>query len=322
MRTFISKTLITASVCVLATSCLLTASRDAADVAKEAPLVPAVTASPELPENIKFADKKYDLRRYNMHEGIDRELTAMTYLHSSTMLLIKRANRWFPVIEPLLKEAGIPDDFKYLAVIESNLDPNAVSPAKAVGMWQLLESTAKGYGLTVNSAIDERRNVKLATQAACRFLNVAYSKYGDWLTAALAYNAGMGRMSEQIEAQNADSPLNMYFVEETMRYAYRIFAAKLIFENPFRYGFVLKPDNLYKPLPSNEVTVSNDIPDLVAFAKEHNITYLDLKTFNPWLRDKKLLVGGKTYTLLIPAENMLYYRRANTYVHNNQWIMQ
>jgi hypothetical protein len=301
-------------------SCL-TASRDSVVVHNEAPVVSSYTVSPDIPEKVQFCGNDIDTRRYNMHEGIDRELTLMTYLHSSTMLLFKRANRWFPVIEPVLRENDIPDDFKYLAVIESNLDPSAVSPARAVGIWQLLETTARSYGLTVTAAIDERRHIRKATQAACKYLREAYSKFGDWMTVAVAYNSGMGRMAEQIEKQQTKNVYNLAFTEETMRYPYRLLACKLVFENPSRYGFLLKPENLYMPITCTETPVHEDITNLAKFALDRGITYLDLKMFNPWLRDSKLMLNGKTYTLLIPDREQLYYNKTNSYVHNKNWVV-
>jgi len=303
-------------------------SRDGAPVCDEAPvleesaLAGSYTISIVPPSSIDFCGKEIDLTRYQMYEGIDRELNSFTYYHSTTMLLIKRANRYFPVIEPILKANGIPDDFKYLAVIESNLDPKAVSSARAVGLWQFLESTGKHYGLKVTSTVDERRHVAKSTEAACKYLREAYSKYGDWATVAISYNSGMGRMSEQITRQKESSAMNLFFVEETSRYLYRIFAAKLIFENPYIYGFALRAENLYMPIDCSEVIVGQDIADLAAFAVEKGITYYDLKFFNPWLTDTKLLTGGLTYKILIPDKNKIYYRSSNSYVHDKRWVVQ
>ncbi|MDR1523859.1 MAG: lytic transglycosylase domain-containing protein [Tannerella sp.] len=298
---------------------LLVGSEDSVSVRKNTPVVASFTVSPETPSSILFCGKEIDLTRYNMHEGMDRELSSFTYYHSATMLLIKRANRYFPVIEPILKANGIPDDFKYLAVIESHLDPVVTSPARAVGMWQFLESTGKRYGLRITATVDERRNVAKSTEAACKYLKEAYEKYGDWVTVASSYNAGMGRISGQIEQQQETSVLNLHLVEETMRYPYRIFAVKRIFENPYKYGFILKPENLYRPIACKEVAVSEDITNLADFAQQHGITYHDLKFFNPWLKDSSLVTGGGKYILLIPDKNELYYKNPNTYVHDGRW---
>ncbi|MDR2916209.1 MAG: transglycosylase SLT domain-containing protein [Tannerella sp.] len=309
--------------CVLCfTVYLFVGYRDSVSVKKEAPVVASFTTSPEVPATIRFCGKDVDISRYNVKEGLDRELNSFTYFHSSTMLLIKRANRYFPIIEPILKANGIPDDFKYLAVIESNLDPRATSPAHAVGVWQFLESTGKSYGLKVTATVDERRHVAKSTEAACKYLKEAYGRYGDWIAVAASYNAGMGRISGQMEKQGESSVLNLYLVEETTRYPYRIFAAKQIFENPYKYGFVLHAENLYSPIDCSEVVADVDIPDLAVFAREKGITYNDLKFFNPWLKDTKLLTGGARYKILIPNKNKLYYSSSNSYVHDKRWIVQ
>ena len=309
--------------CVLCvTVYLFTGYRDFVSVKEESPVVASFTTSPEVPSSVRFCGENVDISRYNMREGMDRELSSFAYLHSSTMMLIKRANRYFPIIEPILKENGIPDDFKYLAVIESNLDPKAVSPSRAVGMWQFLESTGKGYGLRITPTVDERRNIVKSTEAACKYLKDAYSKYGNWVTVAVSYNAGMGRVSDQINKQGESSVLNLHLVEETTRYPYRLFAIKLIFENPYKYGFVLRAENLYSPIDCAEVIVDKDIADLADFAREKGITYYDLKFFNPWLKDTKLLTGGGKYTILIPNKNKLHYNNSSPYVHDKRWTVK
>ena len=303
------------------TACLSIGSSDSERAKEERPLVSSITMTPEVPSTVSFCGKEMDVTRYNMHESLDRELSTFTYYHSTTMLLIKRANRLFPVIESILKEYGVPDDFKYLAVIESHLDPRVSSPARAVGTWQFLESTGRQYGLTVTQTVDERCHVGKATEAACRYLKEAYKKYGDWATVAASYNAGMGRISGELTKQGGENSLDLWLVEETTRYVYRILAIKQIFEAPYKYGFVLKAQDLYKPIACESVEVSNDIPDLAAFAKKHGITYADLKRFNPWLRDRKLLTAGKTYALQIPKAEDMYYKVPNTYVHNPVWVI-
>lgn len=309
-------------------ACISLGSNDPGKINQDIPRVAegtvshSATINPEIPESVIFCDEKIDLTRYNMHEGIDRELTSFTYFHSTTLLMIKRANRYFPEIEPVLKANGIPDDFKYLAVIESHLDPQAVSPARAVGMWQLLEGTAKDEGLVVQTTVDERRHVRKSTLAACRYLKKAYAKYGNWTDVASSYNAGMGRISGELTKQNADSAFDLWLVEETTRYVYRMMAIKLIFENPSKYGFILQPRDLYKPIRMKEVKVSADIQDLSAFAQEHGITYADLKRFNAWLRDRKLVTNGKTYSIDIPEKEDLFYKTPNISVHDPRWIKQ
>ena len=306
---------------VCLTACLSMGSDDAWKVKEERSLVPSLTMTPEVPSSVPFCGKEIDLTRYDRREAYDRELSTFTYYHATTMLLFKRANRYFPVIEPILKENGIPDDFKYLAVIESHLDPRVTSPAKAVGMWQFLESTGRQYGLMITPTVDERCHVEKATVAACKYLMEAYGKYGDWPTVAASYNAGMGRITDELAKQEEESSLDLWLVEETSRYVYRILAIKQIFENPSKYGFMLRSRDLYKTIPTKEVTVSQDIPNLATFAKEHGITYADLKRLNPWLRDRKLVTGGKTFRLSIPEVKELFYETLNTEAHDPAWVV-
>ena len=295
-------------------------SNDSKIVEQERPLVSSLTVSPELPLQVSFCGQTIDLTRYDRREGIDRELTTFTYLHASTLLLLKRANRYFPVIEPILKKNGIPADFKYLAVIESNLDPKASSRVQATGMWQFMEATGRQYGLAITPTVDERSHVEKSTEAACKYLKDAYAKYGDWMNVASSYNAGMVRISRERSNQDADSSLDLWLVEETARYPYRILAIKQIFENPYRYGFVINARDLYKPIKMKSVTVGTDIADLADYARKQGITYADLKRFNPWLRDRKLLTGGKQLVLQIPDEEDLYYKQPNSFVHDSRWV--
>lgn len=300
---------------------LLISSSGPESAQMERPVVFSMTVSPDVPSEVIFCGKSLPMERFDMHERLDRELSSFTYLHSTTMLLIKRANRYFPVIEPILKANGIPDDFKYLAVIESNLDPKITSPARAVGLWQFMPATGKQYGLSITPTVDERRHVEKATEAACKYLKAAYEKYGDWATVAASYNAGMGRISGELEKQQAEAALDLWLVEETSRYVFRILAIKQIFENPYKYGFVLKAHNLYKPVQYKEVEVNTDIPDLTEFAKKHGVSYSVLKQFNPWLIDRKLQTLGKTYMLQIPDTNDLYYNKPNRFVHDRRWVV-
>lgn len=300
---------------------LLIASSDSGKVKEERPVVLSMTMPPEVPLSVDFCGETIDMEKFDMYERLDRELSSFTYLHSTTMLLMKRANRFFPVIEPILKENGIPDDFKYLAVIESHLDPRALSPARAMGLWQLLESTAKQFGLTITPTVDERAHVEKSTMAACKYLKAAYAKYGNWATVAASYNAGMGRISGELDKQLADRAFDLWLVEETSRYVFRIIAIKQIFENPYKYGFVMMAKDLYKPIAGKEVVVSEDIPDLAEFAKKHGVTYSDLKQFNMWLRDRKLVTNGKTFKILIPDKEDLYYKKPNRKVHDSRWVV-
>jgi hypothetical protein len=288
------------------------------------PLVLSMTASVEVPESMTFAGEQITFDRYDKRERLDRELNSFTYFHSTTLLLIKRANRIFPVIEPILKQQGLPDDLKYLAVIESSLDPRAFSPSRAAGLWQFLQSTGKQYGLEVTAEVDERYHVEKSTLAAARYLRDAHRRFGTWSAAAMAYNGGLARISRELTNQGADEALDLWLVEETTRYYYRMLAIKLIFDNPQQYGFIIKPEQLYKPMNFKEVTVTTSIPDLAAFAREQGITYAQLKDFNSWLRSSKLTVtSGKQYILLIPTKEDLYYRKGEKpKVHHKWWVSQ
>jgi len=281
--------------------------------------------SVSIPESVEFCGKKISLDRYDMHERYDREINGFTYLHSSTMLLIKRANRYFPIIEPILKKYNIPDDFKYLAVIESNLSLRAISPAKAVGLWQFMPETAKKFGLEVNEQVDERYHIEKSTEAACQYLNQAYSKYGDWASVAASYNAGMGKISSELNNQMVSTAFDLLLVEETSRYVFRIIAIKEIFKNPYKYGFVLKKEDLYPVIRTKKVEISSNIPDLAMFAKEHNISFHQLKDFNIWLRGRDLSISPKNpkiYTIDIPIIEDLYYSKNKIKVHDRAWVVE
>ena len=284
--------------------------------------VPYCVTSPSVPDKITFAGQEIDLTRYDHRERMDREQMSFTYMHSTTMLLIKRANRYFPIIEPILKANGIPDDFKYLMVIESNLNNIARGPAGAAGMWQFMQTTGREFGLEVNPNIDERYHVEKATRAACQYLKDAYQRYGNWLCVAAAYNAGQGRISTQLQKQMVEQAVDLWLVEETSRYMFRLLAAKEIFNNPQRYGFLLKREHLYPPIPYKEVTVNTSIDDLNDYAKSQGITYAQLRDANPWLRDTSLKnKTGKTYILYIPTQEGMYYNPQKTVAYNKQWVI-
>jgi hypothetical protein len=255
--------------------------------------------APSLPKHVDFSGEATPLTIFYVHESLDRELLVNTYWHSSTILLLKRANRWFPVIEPILEANGIPEDFKYLALIESGFT-RVVSPKGAAGYWQFLEKTAREFGLEVNDYVDERYNVEKSTIAACQYILDSYDTYKNWTLVAAAYNAGKRRISESLEAQNTSDYYTLYLNEETSRYVYRILAIKTIYENPEKYGFLLNKEDLYQPLDVQAVTVRESIPDLVAFAEEHAMEYRLLKELNPWMRSDRLPnASGKTYEVKV-----------------------
>jgi hypothetical protein len=254
----------------------------------------------EVPTDVDFAGETVPMNMFYVYESLDRELLVNTYWHNKTVLMFKRAHRWFPLIEPILEENGIPDDFKYLAVIESGL-MNAVSPSGAVGFWQFLKGTAKDYGLEVTKTVDERYHVEKSTEAACKYFLESYEKFQNWTLVAAAYNAGKRRIKEALEDQQADSYYDLLLNDETSRYVFRIIALKVIFEKPTDYGMFMREKDFYPPVPVRTVNVDKDVKDLVVFAKEHGISYKVLKMFNPWLRDAKLHVKrGKRYTIAIP----------------------
>jgi len=253
------------------------------------------------PNQISFAGDSVPLYEPEVYERLDRELHANTYFHSNTILYFKRANRWFPIIEPILEKNEIPNDFKYLALIESGLQ-NVVSPAGATGYWQFLESTAKEYGLVINGEVDERYHVEKSTEAACKYLNDAYEKYKDWALVAASYNTGMNRISKELERQGADSYYNLLLNNETGRYVFRILAVKQILENPVKYGFNIHKSDLYAPLEFEYETIEGHIDSFSEFAREKNISYKILKYFNPWLRRDYLKNSTNTiYTLKLPT---------------------
>ena len=277
----------------------------------------------DVPSSVTFCGKNIDLTRYDRYERMDRELLAFTYMHSTSIQMIKKANRYFPIVEPILKANGIPDDFKYLMVIESNLNPTALSSAGAAGLWQFMQTTGREYGLEVNKNIDERYHVEKSTEAACKYLKDAYAKYQDWIAVAASYNAGQARISTQFEKQQVDDMLDLYLVEETARYVYRIIAAKIMFSNPSAFGFRLRTKDLYMPIPYKEVSVNTGILNLAEWAKKQGITYALLKNMNPWLRDNFLQnVSKRTYTLKIPTAEGMKHDPKKVKVHDKRWVVE
>ena len=277
----------------------------------------------DVPSSVTFCGKNIDLTRYDRYERMDRELLAFTYMHSTSIQMIKKANRYFPIVEPILKANGIPEDFKYLMVIESNLNPTARSSAGAAGLWQFMQTTGREYGLEVNKNIDERYHVEKSTEAACKYLKDAYDKYQDWIAVAASYNAGQARISTQFEKQQVDDMLDLYLVEETARYVYRIIAAKIMFSNPSAFGFRLRTKDLYMPIPYKEVSVNTGILNLAEWAKKQGITYALLKNMNPWLRDNFLQnVSKRTYTLKIPTAEGMKHDPKKVKVHDKRWVVE
>lgn len=253
-----------------------------------------------LPEEMTFAGEKVPLYDFEVRERIDREILVNTYYQSQTIIFFKKANRWFPVIEKILKEEGIPEDFKYLAVIESGLS-NVISPAGAVGFWQFMKNTALEYGMEVNDEVDERYDPVKSTYAATRYFKKAYAMFGSWSLVAAAYNMGLTGLRNQVKMQGVDDYHGLYLNSETSRYLPRLLAVKTIMENPRKFGYNFREKHLYQPLLTTGVRVDSSISDLVAFAKSQGIQYKHLKVFNPWLRKTYLPnKTGKVYTIEIP----------------------
>lgn len=258
--------------------------------------------APRVPSYVVFAGDTVRFSRSDLYERMDRELMTFTYMHTNSMLILKRAPRFFVQIEPILARMGVPDDLKYLMVIESNLDPTAVSAAGAAGLWQFTKATAQRYGLEVSAEVDERYDIEKETEAACRYLLEAYEKYGDWMTVAASYNAGQNGISKRLETQHQSSALDLWMLTETSRYMFRILSAKMLFSKPESFGFHVEPSETYPYYPPQKlVTVSGPIPSLVDFAESYGVSYYQLKRVNLWLRDSKLTnQNKKTYTVIIP----------------------
>jgi len=255
-----------------------------------------------VPDNLDFSGEPLPLDNPDILERMDRELLVNTYWQSNGFLMFKRANKYFPIIEPILAKNGIPNDFKYLAVIESGLT-NAVSPARATGFWQIMKATGRENGMEINTNVDERYHLEKATEVACKYLLKAKEKFGTWTLAAAAYNAGMTGISKRLDSQSVNSYYDLLLGEETGRYIFRIVALKEILNNPDKYGFNFRYKDLYNSVPTYKVSVDTAVTDFVAFSKQFGINYKILKLHNPWLREPHL--NNKTrkqYLIEIPKE--------------------
>lgn len=264
-------------------------------------MVRSKTVSMEIPDSLMFAGEAIPMDILDVRERLDRELHINTYWHNNSIFIYKRANRWLPQIEFILKEEGVPDDFKYIAVIESGL-LNVTSPAHAVGFWQFLKPTAKELGLEVTKEVDERYNPLKSTRAACKYLRKAYTDFGSWTLAAASYNMGVRGLKNRLEEQRVNSYFDLLLNEETSRYVFRALAAKELISHPEKYGFEIPAEHLYQQEELREIEVTKSIEDLVEFAKDYGINYKILKKHNPWLRRKSLIVRkGGHYIISIPA---------------------
>lgn len=274
----------------------------------------------KVPSQIAFAGEEVPVDRFDVRESLDRELTVNSYWHSNTQLMFKRAFRYFPVIDSILEKNNIPEDFRYLAMIESGLQ-NVVSPAGATGIWQIMKNTGKDYGLEINDQVDERYHLVKATEAACKYLQKAKNRFGTWTMAAAAYNMGRAATSRRVMEQKTENYYEMYLNPETARYVYRILAVKTIYENPTEYGFYFRKEDFYPPLNTYKTTVDSNEVDLVKFAQEEEIPYKILKMLNPWLRSDELSnSNGKTYTIKLPRENGLNYSTIMSPYNNDQQV--
>ena len=258
----------------------------------------------KIPENVTFAGERMPLEYFDTRESLERELIISAYRHSSTILIIKRAHRYFPVIEKILRENKIPDDFKYLAAAESEYT-NMISPAGATGFWQIMAGTGKEAGMEINNVVDERYCIEKSTQFACDYFLKSYEKYGNWTLAAASYNGGRAALEEQMKIQKEDNYYNLLLADETARYIFRAVAYKLIINDPAGYGFDLDSTDLYRVLKYYDVKVDTAISDFSDFAKSHGTNYKLLKYLNPWLRKPYFTPRpGKEYLIKIPEEGM------------------
>jgi membrane-bound lytic murein transglycosylase D len=258
--------------------------------------------APRVPDQLSFAGEKVPLENWDVKERLDRELLINYNNNGNILFLLKSANRYFPIISERLKANGVPDDFKYLCVAESNLVPSALSKSGAVSFWQFMDGTAPGYGLEVNSQVDRRYDIVRATDAACAYLKSAYQKFGSWTAAAASYNCGQGGYNAQASFQGSNNYYELLLPEETNRYIFRILAFKHLLENAEELGYKLDDADKYPAIPYREITVSSSIPNLAAFARAQGTNYKMLRQMNPWLRGKSLNAGnGKTYVIKLPA---------------------
>lgn len=254
-----------------------------------------------IPKSLSFAGENVPLKRIDVKEQLERELIVNTFYHSSTILLLKNIDRYFSIIEPILKKNNIPDDFKYLAVAESRLSPTVVSPSGAVGLWQFLKGTAKDCKLEVNKEVDERYNIEKSTQAACDYLNYQYKYFKNWTNVAASYNTGRKNVTNQFERQKANYYYDILWNQETARYVYRIIAMKVVINNPTTYGFYVSKK--HPIIKTNKIKVKGAIKSWADFAHKHKTSYKTLKNFNPWLRESYLTnKDDKTYEITLPVK--------------------
>lgn len=255
----------------------------------------------EVPSKMSFAGEEVPLHIPDVYERFDRELHINSYMHNSTIFIMKRAGRWLPQIEKILKANGIPDDFKYQAAIESAL-LNDISPRGAVGFWQIMEPAGKELGLEIRDEVDERYDPLKATEAACKYLRKAYNKFGSWTLAAASYDRGMAGLDRALQNQKVKSYYDLFLNDETARYVFRLLAMKEIMEHPQKYGFDIGEKYRYKEEPVRFIEVDQTVKDLIDFSIAQGTSYKILKRYNPWLRDEKLTVKkNRVYKIALPS---------------------
>jgi hypothetical protein len=256
---------------------------------------------PETPKSLDFCGEKVPLDRWDVRERLERELNVNAYSHGGTLYILRLTTRYFPVLEKIFKENGIPDDFKYVCVAECSLQPANVSPVGAASFWQFMKDTGPRYGLEINDEVDERYNVYKSTEAACRYFKDAYAKFGSWTAAAASYDCGQGGYANFSDYQGSKYYYDLAFPEETNRYIYRILALKYVISHSWSFGYVVEPSEEYKPVPTKKITVTETISNLADFARNNGSNYKMLKLLNPWLRNHTLTVRqGKKYEIELP----------------------
>lgn len=258
---------------------------------------------PETPRSLTLFGERMPLEYPDVYESFDREIFTNCYYHSSTIRMLKLAPRFVPLMKRILQREGIPTDFIYLAMAESALNPSAISPAGAVGIWQFLPRTGPEYGLEVNREVDERYHVEKATEAACRYFRKSYERFGSWTLVAAAFNAGNAGMSKQMERQKQSDYYDLLLNQETARYVFRIAALKVIMEDPVKFGFYIPKERQYAAWQTREVEVSTAISSFPDWCAEHHTNYKVLKILNPWLRQDNLEnKTAKTYVIKLPKK--------------------
>ena len=256
----------------------------------------------ELPEQLNFSGESLPLNMMEVKEKLDREILVNTYWQSNNLLMLTRISKYFPIIEPILSRNSIPNDFKYLAVIESGLQ-NVVSPAGAAGYWQIMKSTGRENGLEINNEIDERYHIEKSTQVACDYLNEAYERFGNWTLAAASYNMGMAGTSRRLAEQGVESYYDLLLNAETSRYVYRIAAVKHIHENLEEFGYVYHQDQGYSFPEMDTISVNTKVTDWISWAKAQGITYNTLRVYNPWIQSQQLSNStNKAYHIWVPSK--------------------